>query len=142
MTLPLFHGTNSNEEYVVSVDGDKITKLFGHWTTHPGEAMTYAYLTTRKFGGRMVVFYLPTWDFRHFERKGEQLALNRTEEWSNWYRLTELGSDACHKTGCLEQGSVVIYSQAEMETIIEQHCMNKERERRFLQVQLELLAKR
>ncbi len=142
MIQSLFHGTNSNEEYIVNVNGDKITKLFGHWTTHPGEAMTYAFLTARKFGGEMVVFYLPTWDSRHFETKDEQQALNRTEEWSEWYNLTERGSDACHRAGCLEQRSVVIYSQTEMETIIEQYCVNKERERRFLQEQLELLAKR
>ncbi len=131
----LYHGTNS-KDYIFLKRDKSLVRVYGrNWTTHPGEAMDFSCLMTKKYGGEMVVLVLPEWYPHNFKDLGERLAVNRGVQ-CHWYQSTSLD---CQKTKDKEQQSVRIYTQSQLEEYVRTYCQDTELENRWLQGYLSML---
>lgn len=136
----LYHGTNSNDRVFYSRNGKLLVALFHRfWTTDPGEAMDFSFTSARKFNGEMILLALPVWTPEYFKFIGERCAVNRGNP-CHWYRSTLWDLlDRDHNS--LEQKSVKVYSQSELEDFVKTYCQDKEAESRWLQNYISLLKK-
>lgn len=139
----LYSGTNSNDSLVhFEKLGRKLVGLKGRfWTNHPGEAMDFACVCARRHEGKMVVLALPEYEPENFEKikwhRG--YAVNRSGEDSDWY--TNIATHI-NNPKSTEQKSVIVYTQEELPRFIEEHCRNKENERRWFEAYIKILERR
>ena len=132
----LYHGTNSRDYIHLTKNRQNLVRLSGRkWTTHPGEAMNFSCLMAKQYRGEMVVIVLPEWDPQHFHDLGERLAVNRGDP-CHWYESRTLD---CQKPDSIEQRSVKVYTQNQLEDYVRTYCTDTEWENLWLQGYMVLL---
>ncbi len=144
-TARLYHGTNTLDDIYLDIDGIRIVDLHRKWTTHPGEAMNFAFDSVTRYGGEMFVLIIPEYDLSNFRlTKEPSFPYGRTEngDVSSWHELNDKGRIDCRNPDSLEQRTVEVYYPDELERFIEEQCQNKDRERTALQSYLTLLREK
>ncbi len=153
MQKPLFSGTCSFSQLkLTNNNGERVYDLARKWTTHPGEALEYAFLTTKRLlltaprlfsinefpiAPGMVVFAMEEWRPENFEKYSieKQLAYNRGEP-TEWYQRTQTGGEEVYSPDSVEQKSIKLFSANSLDDFIKLyvHEEYRERETRFLEL--------
>ncbi len=138
----LYRGTNSKAEIYFTLDGNKLVNLCGKWTTHPGEAMDFAFNIARKYDAEMLLLVLPKWNLKNFRKISTQGAINRGEL-SDWYVLQSSDDPSkidVYSPASIEQKNVEIYSQKELRKFIKKYCLDDLLERNFVRHYIKKLS--
>lgn|GEM_PF-4544054 len=125
---PLFHGTHSGDRLLYRSLADNIIDLGRNFTTHPGDALMFAFDMTKKYAGtQMVVIALPVWEPGSFRMIRQVCSLSESSETqTGWYRLSPEQGGRVYAPDSREQRGAKIFREDDsaqtLERFVNAYC--------------------